>query len=121
MSTIPARVIATSFSLVAFALCLIAGTYAGNDYATVLSRSIMVMMLTWIVGRIIGTVMQATVEDYINRYKVAKPVPVVELLSDDSADSEYAKMGEEVTVDVDEENQRLSNDDIDIEELLNAA
>ena len=79
------------------------------------------MLLTWVVGRIVGSVMQATVEDYVNRYKEDKPVPVVELLSDDSADSEYAKMGEEVVSEVDEDHQRMTNDDIDIEELLNAA
>ena len=65
--------------------------------------------------------MQVTVEDYVNRYKEAKPVPTVELLSDNSDDSEYAKIGEEVKSEADEQHQRLSNDDIDINELLNAA
>ena len=120
MSGITARVIATSFALVAFALCLISGTFAGNDFSTVIYRSILVMMFTWALGRAVGVVMQVMVEDYINRYKEEKPVPTVELLSDNSDESENAKVDKELTSEANDEHQRLSNDDVDIEELLAA-
>ena len=122
MSTIPSKVIASCFALAAFAVCIISGLFSGNEMSLVVYRSIIVMFTCWFLGRGIGHIMQSTVEDYINRFKQDNPAPKVELLSDGSVDSEYAKMGEEYASEPEEpESQRLTNDDINIDELLNAA
>ena len=77
-----ANVIATSFSLVAFAAAIAVGIAAGNAADTVIWRAIFALLICWPVGRIVGGVAQRTVERNIEKYKEDNPIPEVE--SDDS-------------------------------------
>lgn len=72
---IPARVIATSFSLLAFAAAVAVGAYVGNDATTVLWRGIAVMLVCYLIGRILGSVAQRTIDDHTSRHASEHPVP----------------------------------------------
>ncbi len=72
---IPARVIATCFALIGFAAASVVGVAAGNPTSTVLLRATVVMLLIWGVGRVIGAMLQRTIEDHIRRYKHDHPIP----------------------------------------------
>jgi hypothetical protein len=73
--TIPSRVIATCFALVAFSATAAVGVFAGNSPSTVIVRAIVVMIAAWIIGRIVGAIAQQTINDHIARYKEANPLP----------------------------------------------
>ena len=77
-SLIPARVIATSFGLAAFAAAIVVGVAAGNPTSTVLKRAIIIMVLCWLIGRIIGHIAQITVQSHVDKYKEENPIPTDE-------------------------------------------
>ncbi len=74
MLTIPAKIIATCFALVAFAAALVIGALVGNPLGTVLFRALVAMCICWLVGYLVGLVAQRTVELNIARYKQAHPI-----------------------------------------------
>ena len=53
-SHIPSQVIASYFSIASFAAALLLGMAAGNSAHTILLRSIVLMVVAWFIGRIIG-------------------------------------------------------------------
>lgn len=74
-STIPSRVIASCFSIVGFVAALFIGFAAGLSTSTILSRAIVVMMVCWPVGRLLGHFAQRAVEENVAQYKKAHPIP----------------------------------------------
>lgn len=72
---IPARVIATSFALLAFAAAVAVGAYVGNDALTVLWRGIAVMLVCYVIGRILGSIAQHTIDEHTSRHASEHPVP----------------------------------------------
>ena len=58
----PARIAAT-MSLLAFAVCLIAGMSAGNPVATTLSRALVAMGATFLVGAVVGAMAQRMLDE----------------------------------------------------------
>ncbi len=74
-STIPARVIASCFSLACFAAAIVVGIHAGNSPQTVLLRASLVMVICWPIGYLVGLVAQRAIIDQINRYKQEHPLP----------------------------------------------
>jgi len=74
-ASIPARVIASCFGLLGFIAAIIVGIAAGNPFVTILWRAILVMLACWIVGRVIGSIMQSTIEDHIAKLKEQQPIP----------------------------------------------
>jgi uncharacterized membrane protein YqgA involved in biofilm formation len=46
--------IAAAMSLVVFVICLIAGTTADNPLATILSRAMLAMVVTLVIGLVVG-------------------------------------------------------------------
>ncbi len=74
-STIPAKVIASSFALVAFAAALFVGLQVGNPVTTVIYRATLVMLMCWPVGYAIGRIGQRVVDHNIETYKAQHPIP----------------------------------------------
>ena len=56
--------IAAIASLIAFAVCLIAGGFqAGNPFATTVSRALAAMAVTWVIGMIVGSMAQKMLDE----------------------------------------------------------
>ena len=72
---IPARVIATSFALLAFAAAVAVGAYVGNDATTVLWRGIAVLLVCYLIGRILGSIAQRTIDEHTSRHVAEHPIP----------------------------------------------
>lgn len=67
--------IATSFALVSFATAVVVGVYVGNDLYTVIGRAAVIMFGCYLVGLGIGRIAQWTVDDHIEKYQHANPIP----------------------------------------------
>ncbi|MAE66704.1 MAG: hypothetical protein CMJ18_20750 [Phycisphaeraceae bacterium] len=72
---VPARVIATCFGLVGFAAAIVIGLIASIQAETVIVRAIISMAACWMIGRAFGWLLERTVEDEIELYKSAHPIP----------------------------------------------
>jgi hypothetical protein len=59
----------------AFAAAMVVGVVVGNPAETVLWRAIIALASCWIVGYLVGRVLQRTAEDYVRRYKESHPIP----------------------------------------------
>ena len=68
------RRLAAATSLVAFALCLLAGMAAENTLSTTLSRALVAMVGTLVVGFVVGTMGQRMLEENVKaaRAKLAE-------------------------------------------------
>ena len=66
------RRIAATMSLLAFAVCLIAGVAAENTISTTLSRALVAMFATLAVGLVVGTMGQKMLEENA-RAQLKKP------------------------------------------------
>ena len=53
-------------SLLAFALCLLAGLNAGNSTATVLSNALLGMAATFVIGLVVGTMAQKMIDENVS-------------------------------------------------------
>ena len=58
-----------------FAAACVVGVAVGNSSTTILTRAVVVMVLAWFVGRVIGGIAQKTIEDHLNSYKRNHPIP----------------------------------------------
>lgn len=87
MLAIPSRVIASCFALVCFAAAAVQGLAVGNTLFTIIGRSTVVMLVAWCVGTLIGAVAQRTVDQHIDDYRQANPIPEEEPVSDDDSAS----------------------------------
>lgn len=72
---IPARVIATSFALICFAATIVVGLSNGNDWQSILSSAILVCLIAWGVGTLVGMLILQSVNEQIDRHREANPVP----------------------------------------------
>jgi len=61
--------------LIAFAASTVVGFAVGNDIFTVLWRGLVIMLGCYVVGRMIGSVAQWTIDSHIERYKEQHPIP----------------------------------------------
>ena len=60
------RRIASTMALVAFALCLVMGIVAENDYVTTLSRGLKAMVVTFFVGLAVGAMAQRMLSENLS-------------------------------------------------------
>ncbi|MEM7576081.1 MAG: hypothetical protein AAF328_01290 [Planctomycetota bacterium] len=67
--------IATSFALLAFAASVAVGAYVGNDPSTVLWRGIAVMLVCYLIGRVLGSIAQRTIDEHTAQHVSDHPVP----------------------------------------------
>jgi tetrahydromethanopterin S-methyltransferase subunit C len=89
----PAKVIASTMGLGAFAVAIIAGLAVDNPADHILSRAIVSMFLCNIVGLVVGTLAERAVVDSIDAYIRARPVR--EQLTDASDLSAHAAPSEQ--------------------------
>lgn len=75
MQTIPARVIATIFALACFAGAIALGVYNGNSAFSILLGAVLVMIAAFVVGLILGTLMQRCVDDHVKQHQADHPIP----------------------------------------------
>ncbi|HVT88388.1 MAG TPA: hypothetical protein VHD56_06015 [Tepidisphaeraceae bacterium] len=57
--------IAAALSLIVFAVCVMAGTSAGNPFTTVLSRALLAMAMTMVIGLVIGSMAQKMLDENV--------------------------------------------------------
>ena len=58
-----ARRMAAALALVVFAVCVIAGLNAGNSFETVLSKALLAMAATFVVGLVVGGMAQKMLDE----------------------------------------------------------
>ena len=75
MLAIPARVIATGFALLCFAGTVIVGLANGNDWLSIFWSAILVTLIAWVVGTLLGMLMLHSVNEQIDRHRQANPIP----------------------------------------------
>lgn len=75
------RRMAGSLSLLAFAVCLVAGLNAGNPAATVLSNALAAMGVTFVVGLAVGAMAQRMLDENVAS-EVAKRTPAPAVAQD---------------------------------------
>lgn len=66
--------IATCFALIGFASSLLVGAVAGNPATTVIYRSLVGMVICYIIGSIVAHVGQRAVQQSVERYKQTHPI-----------------------------------------------
>jgi hypothetical protein len=59
------RRIAAAMSLIAFAVCLVAGIEADNPLGTILARSLVAMAGTLVVGLVVGAMAQKMLDEHL--------------------------------------------------------
>jgi NhaP-type Na+/H+ or K+/H+ antiporter len=57
------RRIAAMMGLVAFAICILVGLRAQNTFATVVSNALMAMVVTFVVGLVVGAMAQKMLDE----------------------------------------------------------
>lgn len=67
--------IATCFALVGFAGSVVVGVASGNAITLVLWRGLAVMAVCFVIGSVVGYVLQKTVDLHIERHKQRNPIP----------------------------------------------
>ncbi len=70
-----ARAIATCFALAGFAAVAVIGVYVNNPAPTILWRGVVVGVIAFVIGAVIGQFAQGTIEGYVDRYRTVNPVP----------------------------------------------
>jgi hypothetical protein len=58
--------IAASLSLIAFAVCLGVGVAAGNPFGTVVSRALLAMLATLVIGLVVGAMAQKMLDENLH-------------------------------------------------------
>jgi hypothetical protein len=59
------RRIAATMSFVAFAVCIFVGIEADNPFTTVVSKALLAMLVTFVVGLVLGTMAQKMLDENI--------------------------------------------------------
>jgi len=69
------RRIAAAMSLIAFAVCLVAGIEADNPLGTILARSLVAMAGTLVVGLVVGAMAQKMLDEHLATTRQAGKEP----------------------------------------------
>lgn len=75
MLAIPARVIAMSFALICFAATIVVGVANRNDWVSILSSAMLVCVIAWILGSLLGMLILRSVNEQIDRHREDHPEP----------------------------------------------
>lgn len=67
--------LAVTMSLVAFALCLVMGISAENPFGTVILRALGAMVVTLIVGMVLGAMGQKMIDENLRSMEKNKEIP----------------------------------------------
>lgn len=74
---VPARVISSVIGLMGFFTALVTGLIAGNPGMVILTRAMLALIICAVIGRILGTVGEMCVRDFLKKYKAERPTPVL--------------------------------------------
>jgi hypothetical protein len=55
--------IAAALAMIVFAVCLLAGLNAGNPFVTVITRALLAMLVTLVIGLIVGSMAQKMLDE----------------------------------------------------------
>ncbi|MBL4808831.1 MAG: hypothetical protein JKY43_02080 [Phycisphaerales bacterium] len=77
MPDVPARVISSLVGLMGFFTALLVGLVAGNPGVIIVLRALLAMAICAVIGRIIGTVGEICVREFLTNYKKDRPKPVL--------------------------------------------
>lgn len=55
---------------------MVVGIAAGNATMVIIGRALVVQVICWFIGQAVGKVAQRTVDDQIEEYKQANPLPL---------------------------------------------
>lgn len=72
---IPARVIATSFALICFASTIAAGVYNRNEWDSILISALLVCLLAWGIGSVLGALILRSINEQIEQHRLDNPIP----------------------------------------------
>lgn len=72
---IPARVIATLFTLVCFAGTIVVGLSNGNSWWSIMLNAFMVGTIALVIGILIGALFLRTINEHIERHREQNPIP----------------------------------------------
>jgi len=61
--------------MTSFVVTAVANVVVANSMSTVLIRAILVMMICYIVGLLVGAVAERTIAEHIEQYKEQNPIP----------------------------------------------
>ena len=67
------RRIAASMALVAFFVCILAGMQAENPFTTVVAKALTAMVVTFVVGLVIGAMAQKMLDENLAAAKSGNP------------------------------------------------
>ena len=82
-----ARRIAAALSMIAFAICLIIGAFeANNSFATTVQRALAAMVVTLVVGLVIGAMAQKMLDENIANLKMQEEKSVNSAQKTEGAD-----------------------------------
>lgn len=74
MLNISAKVVASCFALFSFAAAALINFSVGNSIATIIIRATGVMLVCWVIGAIVGNILQKTLTHHIQDYKRKHPI-----------------------------------------------
>ena len=74
---VPSRVISSVFAFMGFFTALLVGLAAGNPGIIIVLRALLAMAICAVVGRILGTIGEISVREFLNKYKADSPTPVL--------------------------------------------
>ena len=72
---VPARVVSSIVGLMGFCTALVVGLLVGNPGVTIVLRALLAFVICAIVGRLIGTIGEICVREFLTKYKVDHPTP----------------------------------------------
>lgn len=75
LADIPARLISGVMGLMGFVVACATGLMAGNPGYVILVRAMLAMLVCTIIGRILGTVGEVCIREYVMKYKNSRPRP----------------------------------------------
>ena len=67
--------------MVAFTAAIVVGLAAGNSAGTILFRAMVVMIVCWMAGRVVGGFAQKFTEKQIEEYRAKNPIVAIEATS----------------------------------------
>jgi hypothetical protein len=75
LADVPASLISGVFGLLAFVLACTVGVIAQNPGYVILLRAMIAMLICAVIGRILGTVGEICIQEFVVKYKSGRPVP----------------------------------------------
>jgi len=76
MADVSTRLASGVLGLMGFVTALLVGLFAGNPVIVILLRAILAMVICSIIGRMLGSVGEICVREFVTKYKSDRPQPV---------------------------------------------